>query len=108
MVKIMKKVICFIILLSCVIGLSLYSASVMAMPQQDVSIKYRFASKEEGKELLLFNKEKVQFSQNDLDYRMQKKDATMEEYLTFAGDQVEEFTDEEKVLIEGLLPCRFH
>lgn len=63
-------------------------------------IKYHFASKNEGRELLLSNKEYFKkFNQNDLDYKMQKKGATMDEYLSYAGDQVMDFTDEEKKMI---------
>ena len=32
------------------------------------------------------------FSQNDLDYKMQKTGATMEEYKAFAAEQVQDFT----------------
>ena len=65
-------------------------------------IRYRYASKEEGVKLMLSNKEYYDgFSQNDLDYKMQKKDTTMEEYQAFAKEQVEDFTDEEKELLDG-------
>lgn len=65
-------------------------------------ISFRFASKEEGKELMLSNKEYYDgFSQNELEYKMQKKNAEMEEYLSFAGDQVMEFTDYEKAFISS-------
>ena len=57
-------------------------------------LKYRFASKEEGVELLMSNTEYYAgFSQNDLDYKCQRKGATMEEYLAFAKEQVRDFTE---------------
>ena len=65
-------------------------------------LSHRYASKDEGAELLLDNKEYYDgFSQNDLDYRMQKKNASMEEYLAFAKKQTLDFTDAEKELIDG-------
>ena len=39
------------------------------------------------------------FSQNDLDYKMQKTGATMEEYKAFAAEQVQDFTATEKSFI---------
>ncbi len=70
----------------------------------DFSIKHRYASREEGKELLLSNKNYYDdFTQNELDYKMQKKNAKMDEYLIFAGEQVLDFTDEEKTLIDNYL-----
>ena len=50
---------------------------------------FRFASKEEGTELMLANEEYYsKFSPNKLGYVMQNNDATMEEYLAFAKEQV--------------------
>ena len=39
-------------------------------------------------------------SQNDLDFKMQKTDATMDEYKSFAKKQVIDFTDEQKSIIK--------
>ena len=65
-------------------------------------LKYRFASKEEGRKLLLSNQDYYKgFTQNDLDFRMQKKNASMDEYLAYAGEQVLDFTDEERALIDS-------
>ena len=61
-----------------------------------VHIAHRYASKVEGQELLLSNEEYYNgFSQNDLDFKMQKKGAVMEEYKAFAAEQTEDFTEEE-------------
>ena len=64
-------------------------------------IPHRFASAEEGRELMLSNNENYydHYSQNDLDYKMQKTGATMEEYKEFAAQQVLEFTAAEKSFI---------
>ena len=65
-------------------------------------IAYRLASKEEGVEMLLSNtKYHDGFSQNDLDFRMHKTGATMDEYLAFAKEQVRDFTDEEATFISN-------
>ena len=67
------------------------------------NIAHRYASKAEGQELLLSNEEYYAgFSQNDLDYKMQKKGASMEEYKAFAAEQVEDFTQEEITAVDGI------
>ena len=42
-------------------------------------------------------------TQNDLDYRMQKKNASLNEYMDFAAEQVLDFTDDEKARIDELM-----
>ncbi len=80
-------------------GICTASASTVST-ESDVSISYRYASKEEGMDLLLGNTEYYSgFSQNDLDYRMHRQGAVMEEYLAFAKEQVLDFTEAEKELI---------
>lgn len=65
-------------------------------------INYRFASKEEGADLMLSNTEYYDgFSKNELEFKMQKKDATMEEYQAFAAEQVEDFTEAEKLMLDN-------
>ena len=65
-------------------------------------ILYRYASKEEGAELLMANEAYYDgFSQNDLDFRFQKVGATMEEYRAFAREQSLDFTEEEIALVDG-------
>ena len=67
---------------------------------RNINISYRFASKQEGSDLLLGNTAYYAgFSQNDLDYRMHRQGAAMEEYLAFAKEQVLDFTEAEKELI---------
>ena len=65
-------------------------------------IPYTFADREAGVETLMSNETYYAgFSQNDLDFKLQKAGATMEEYLPFARQQVLDFTDEEKALIDA-------
>ena len=69
---------------------------------KQTKIDYRYASKSEGAALLLSNQKYYDgFSQNDLDYRMQKHNATMDEYLEFVPEQVLDFTEDEKALIDS-------
>ena len=59
-------------------------------------IPHRYASRSEGQELLMSNESYYAgFSQNDLEFKMQKKGASMEEYKAFAVEQVVDFTQEE-------------
>lgn len=69
---------------------------------KQTQIVYRYAAKSEGASLLLSNQKYYDgFSQNDLDYRMQKNHAGMEEYLSFVPEQVLDFTEDEKALIDS-------
>ena len=64
------------------------------------TIPFKFATKEEGIKCFLDNKEYLKkFNQNKLEYTLQKKGATMEEYLEFAKNQILDWTDEEKNII---------
>ena len=64
-------------------------------------ISYHFADKEEGVELLMSNDAYFDgFSKNELEFKMQKKDATIEEYKEFAKSQVLDFSDDHKALID--------
>ncbi|MBR4799411.1 MAG: hypothetical protein IK047_04020 [Clostridia bacterium] len=63
-------------------------------------IPYRLAGKDEGRELLINNEEyHGGFSQNELDFKMQKVGTTMEEYLAFAAEQTLDFTEEEAGIV---------
>lgn len=74
-----------------------------ASDQTHSRIAYRYAGREEGQKLMLSNDAYYQgFSQNDLDFKMQKKNATMEEYQSFAIEQVEDFTPEEIAAIDEI------
>ena len=80
------------------------TASTASSTAAQFEIPHRYASASEGKDLLFSNeKYYAGFSQNDLDFRMQKTGATMEEYKALASEQVREFTDEENSLIDGHL-----
>ena len=68
------------------------------------SFRYRYADAAEGAALMLGNTEYYAgFTQNDLDFKMQKKGASMEEYQAFAAEQVRDFTEEEKACLDACL-----
>jgi len=67
----------------------------------EIEIDYRFANTNEAAALALSNHEYYEkMNQNDLDYRLQKFNGTSEEMMQFGIDQVLNFTDEEKMLID--------
>lgn len=68
------------------------------------AFSYRFADAGEAAELLLSNRAYYEgLNQNDLNYRMQKPDATLEELEAFAADQTLDFTDEEKAAVDAAM-----
>ena len=61
---------------------------------------WRMAGREEGVRRLLEKKDyHGRFTQGDLDFRMQKKGATLKEWKKYAAGQVRSFTREEKALV---------
>ena len=88
----MKKLIALMLCLCLMTGI----IPAVAESENTVTIPYRFATKEEGQELLLANKEYYDtFSPAKLAYIMQRKDATMEEFYAFAREQVLDWTEED-------------
>ena len=68
--------------------------------ENEITIPFRFVSKEEGLSLMLGNTEYyARNNENKLEYVMQRKGVTEEEYMAFAKEQVLEWTDAEKDLI---------
>ena len=63
-------------------------------------INYRFASKAEGQQRLLANTDYYnRLTQTDIDWRMRKTGATLDELMALGRDCVRDFTDEEKVAV---------
>lgn len=99
----MKKIIIALMLVFCVF---VNSCSVLIDEEIYVNVEephftYEFADVEKGKQLLMSNTEyHDNFSKADLEYKLQKKGATKEEYLEFAESKVMEFTEEEKKMID--------
>ena len=92
----MKKFFGILVILSLMLSLCV-PALADALQLAGGAIPFRFASREEGLELMLANDEYyAKFSPNKLGYVMQNNDATMEAYFAFAREQVLDWTDEEK------------
>lgn len=65
---------------------------------------FRFADAKEAAELLLSNRDYYDnLNQMDLDYRMQKKGATLAELEAHAAKQTRDFTPEEKDILTGIM-----
>ena len=66
----------------------------------NTKIRYRFATQAEGRQLLLANTEYYNsLTQADIDWRMRRSGATLDELKNFAWNSVCDFTDEDKVTI---------
>ncbi len=64
---------------------------------KQTELTYGFADAKEGATLIAGNKDYLNsLAQHDLCFRLQKKDATLEEYTAFAMEQTLDFTEEEK------------
>jgi len=64
-------------------------------------IPYRFASAEEGRELMMANTEYFDsITPNKIGFVMHDNNVTLEEYTAFAAQQVQDWTDAEKELID--------
>ncbi len=64
-------------------------------------IPHRFASAEEGRALLLANTDYYAgFTQNDIDFRMRKSNATMEELLAKSAGEIRDFSFIEKYTMD--------
>ena len=67
-----------------------------------VELNIYFASKEEGRELIRKNTQYYgRLSQTDIDWRARKEDATLDELIAYAQDQVLDFTPDEIHLVES-------
>lgn len=67
-------------------------------------ISYRFASKTEGQKLMASNTQYYNnMNQNDIEWRMRKTGATLNELKDFAQTCVLDFTDEEKAAIDDAM-----
>ena len=74
--------------------------NVPNIPKMNIKIKYRFADLKEAQKLYLSNTNYLNnLNKYDLEYRVNKKNATLEEFKAFVVSQILEFTKEEKEII---------
>ena len=65
---------------------------------------YRFADADEGAELMLSNREYYDnLNQNDLRFRLQKLDVSLDEMETVAAAQTRDYTEAERAAIDGAM-----
>lgn len=96
----MKRTKALLIAVVVVILLSACGAKKSQVSEEYHELLFRFADAEEGATFLKENTEYLNsLTHNDLCFRLQKTDATLEEYVIFAQQQVMDFTQEEKEAI---------
>lgn len=67
----------------------------------EAQIPYHCADLEEGIELLTGNTDYINgYTQNDLDFRVQKTGSTLDDWYALAESSVQEYTDEEKAVLD--------
>ena len=67
-------------------------------------LNVRFASKEEGQQLILGNTQYYnRLTQVDIDWRARKENATLDELISFAQSQVLDFTQGEIDIVMGVI-----
>lgn len=87
-----------------VLLLSIYIVTAHAIHAEDTFFSYRFADAEEAAEMLLANRDYYEnLTQNDLNYRMQKRDATLTELEAFTAKQTLDFTEAEKDAVDNAM-----
>lgn len=80
------------------------TSEIFDVDSDRVTIPHRYADVVEGIELRMANTEYFEkMTQNNLDYRVGKKGATLEEFKALAQEQGDEFTEEEKQGIDETL-----
>lgn len=88
------RIVAIIVLVWAVIDLSITAVFTQKIP-------HRYASVQEGKELLLSNTEYYSgFTQSEIEFRMKKSDATMEELLRVSADEIRDYSLIEKHFID--------
>ncbi len=93
----MKRTVILLIFLSIILMAGICSA-------EDKFFSYRFTDADEAAELLLSNRSYYEnMNQNDLNFRMQKKDAALEELEAMVMEQTLDFTDAEKAAIDSAM-----
>lgn len=89
-----------IVMLLCSLCLPALGEPAEAAENTSAIIPYRFATAEEGRELMLSNEEYFEgINANKIAYIMKNDSSTLEDYKAFCAEQVLEWTDAEKEMI---------
>ena len=84
-----------------VLALMMFTLILPACVAESNALGYRYVEAGEAAQLLLSNRDYYDnLTQNDLNFRLQKLDATLPELETFAAAQTRDFTDAEKARID--------
>ena len=87
-----KKIITYVLSAVALLIVVLAAVDISITEINAKKLPHRYASAQEGKELLLANEEYYShFTQNDIDYRMGKSGATMDELLKASADEIRSF-----------------
>ena len=101
MKKSMKPIVKKILLIIAVVILLLIAADILKTEMYAHQLPHRYASAEEGRELLLANTDYFDhFTQNDIDYRMNRSGATLDELLQATTDEISGFNIFEKYIMD--------
>ena len=96
-----KSVMKRILLIAAVAVLALVAVDLCVTAVYARKIPHRFAAAEEGRELLLANTAYYEnFTQNDIDYRMKRSGASIEELLEATTHEIRDFNFAEKYLMD--------
>ena len=96
-----KKIITYVLSAVALLIVVLAAVDISITEINAKKLPHRYASAQEGKELLLANEEYYShFTQNDIDYRMGKSGATMDELLKASADEIRSFNLIEKIFID--------
>ena len=99
-----KKVVGRIFLIIAVSIVVLFAVDVCITEIYAHKIPHRFASAKEGKELILSNTDYYSnFTRNDIEFRLEKSGATMDELLDVSSNEIRSFTLTEKYFIDRKL-----
>ena len=100
----MKRILAFLTALALVLGLAAAYAETAAETAWTTELTARFASLDEGKQLMrgrtLFHE---QITESTLDFFLQEKGGTLEDYIAYSEEQVMEFTPEEEQRVNAAL-----
>ena len=101
MKKSRKPIVKKILLIIAVVILLLIAADILKTEMYAHQLPHRYASAEEGRELLLANTDYFDhFTQNDIDYRMNRSGATLDELLQATTDEISGFNIFEKYIMD--------
>lgn len=100
----MKKLFLSLSALVCTLSLLTECCCPWSPEAKTSHISHRYASAEEGRKLRLNNTNYFNaLTQNDIDWKFRQTGKTLEEFKTFAADQIRDFTEEEMKALDAMV-----